>query len=232
MAVVQVRRAGERALGVIVVPFIAEVVEAIRALRLPDAVEAIRRPRAERRLPTVLGRGEVERIIRAVTNPKHRALLMLIYSAGLRVSEAVRLRPGDIDPERRLLFVRGGKGRKDRYNAALRPRPRRRARVPRPRTRRRMALPRPRPDRHTSSRAVQKIVARASAGAGIEKHVTVHTLRHGFATHLLESGTDVRFIQELLGHASTRTTQIYTHVSRRGIEHLRSPLDLPAPTPD
>lgn len=195
-------------------------------LRVPAIAESIRRPRPERRLPVVLSRGEVQRLLSAVKNPKHRALLMLIYSAGLRVGEAVRLRPGDVDPERRLLFVRGGKGRKDRYTllseravAAVREYLEREEVGP-------WLFPGPRPDRPLSTRSVQKIVAQARIAAGIEKHITVHTLRHSFATHLLEAGIDLRYIQELLGHASARTTQIYTHVSRRALEHVRSPLDL------
>lgn len=194
-------------------------------LHAPAVGESIRRPRPERRLPTVLGQGEVRRLFDAVANPKHRALLMLIYSSGLRVGEAVRLRPGDLDPERRLLFVRGGKGRKDRYTvlsdralAAVREYLRREEVGP-------WLFPGPRPDRPLSTRSVQKIVARARVVAGIDKQITVHTLRHSFATHLLEAGIDLRYIQELLGHASARTTQIYTHVSRRALEHVRSPLD-------
>jgi len=195
-------------------------------LHAPAVGESIRRPRPERRLPTVLGQAEVRRLFDAVANPKHRALLMLIYSAGLRVGEAVRLRPGDLDPERRLLFVRGGKGRKDRYTvlsdralAAVREYLQREDVGP-------WLFPGPRPDRPLSTRSVQKIVARARVAAGIDKQITVHTLRHSFATHLLEAGIDLRYIQELLGHASARTTQIYTHVSRRALEHVRSPLDM------
>ena len=195
-------------------------------LHVPAVAESIRRPRPERRLPVVLSPGEVRRLLDAVKNRKHRALLMLIYSAGLRVGEAVRLRPGDLDPERRLLFVRGGKGRKDRYTllseravAAVREYLEHEEVGP-------WLFPGPRPDRPLSTRSVEKIVAQARIAAGIDKHITVHTLRHSFATHLLEAGIDIRYIQELLGHASARTTQIYTHVSRRALEHVRSPLDM------
>lgn len=128
--------------------------------------------------------------------------------------------------------MRGGKGRKDRYtllsNRALAALRAYRAHADGDE----WLFPGHRPDRHISSRAVQKIVARAKIAAGTQRPITVHTLRHSFATHLLESGVDVRYIQELLGHTSTRTTQIYTHVSRRGIENVRSPLDLPAPKPE
>lgn len=187
----------------------------------------LERPRRERRLPIVLGRGELRRFLAAVRNPKHVAILSIAYSAGLRVSEVVRLRPEDIDRDRRLLWIRGGKGRKDRYtllsDTAL-------------------ALldaylegadsgtwlfPGTRPGRPISTRSVQKVTAAARHRAGIAKPVTPHVLRHSFATHLLESGTDLRLIQELLGHASVRTTEIYTHVSRRQLRRIQSPLDVP-----
>lgn len=90
-----------------------------------------------------------------------------------------------------------------------------------------MAVPGPRPDRHLSTRSVQKIVARVAAAAGVDERGTVHTLRHSLATHLREAGVDIRYIQERIGHASTRTTQIYSHVSRTGIPNVRSPLDVP-----
>lgn len=183
------------------------------------------RPRKEQRLPVVLGREEFRRFLAEVRNPKHVAILALAYSAGLRVSEVVRLRPEDIDRDRGLIQVRRGKGRKDRHTLL---------------SHTALALldtyldgaapgewlfPGPRPSRHLTSRSVQKITATARLRAGITKPVTPHVLRHSFATHLLESGTDVRLIQELLGHASVRTTEIYTHVSRSQIERIRNPLD-------
>jgi site-specific recombinase XerD len=148
-----------------------------------------------------------------------------MYSAGLRVSEVVRLRIEDVDPERGMLRVRRGKGAKDRYTLLS----------ARALTVLRIYLaafptkawlfPGARPEHHYSARAVQKIVRRAAERAGLDKRVTPHTLRHSFATHLLESGTDIRYIQELLGHTSSRTTQIYTHVSRTHLATIRSPLD-------
>lgn len=187
----------------------------------------LKRPRRERRLPTVLGRAELRRFLAAVENAKHRAILVIAYSAGLRVSEVVRLRPEDLDRERRLIHVRGAKGRKDRYtllaDAALEA-------VDEyldgwsPGT---WLFPGARPGRHLTARSVQKIVQDARNRAGIGKHFSTHVLRHSFATHLLEAGTSLRSIQELLGHSSVRTTQIYTHVSRRDLSRIRSPLDEP-----
>jgi site-specific recombinase XerD len=183
------------------------------------------RPRRERRLPTVLSRDEVGRLFAALHNPKHRAILMLTYSAGLRVSEVVRLKPGDLDRERRLIHVRRGKGAKDRYTLLADAACRALDEYLDGATTGTWLFPGPQPSQPLSSRSVQKVVERARVAAGIDKHFSVHALRHSFATHLLEAGTDLRFIQELLGHGSARTTQIYTHVSTRDFRRIRSPLD-------
>ena len=189
----------------------------------------LERPRREQRLPTVLSPEEFRRFLAAVRNPKHVAILAVAYSAGLRVSEVVRLRLEDLDRDRGLIQVRGGKGRKDRctllsetalalvdaYLEGADPG--------------RWLFPGARPAHHLSARSVQKVTAAARGRAGITKPLTPHVLRHSFATHLMESGIDVRLIQELLGHASVRTTEIYTHVSRRQLGLIRSPLDAPPP---
>lgn len=198
-------------------------------LKRPFVADDLPRPKKDRKLPVVLSGAEVGRLLDAVRNEKHRVLLMIMYSAGLRVSEAVSLRVDDLDGERRLIRVRGGKGRKDRYtllseralNAA-----RDYIRVWKPR---KWLFPGGRDGRHLSARSVQKIVERGRIAAGIGKRFSTHSLRHSFATHLLERGTDIRYIQELLGHKSTRTTQIYTHVTRKDLRRIVSPLDdLPA----
>jgi len=207
-----------------------QVVSALRfmcesVLGEPKLALNIPRPRKERRLPTVLSPGEVARMLKKPRNPKHRALLTLLYSAGLRVSEVVSLTPPDLDLERGLLRVHRGKGGKDRYTLLAR----RAVEVVRiyrdayPTDR--WLFPGDRPGRHLTTRTVQRVVKDAAAAAGIEKHVTAQTLRHSFATHLLENGTNLRIIQELLGHKSARTTQIYTHVAQSTIEQVRSPLD-------
>jgi len=207
-----------------------QVVSALRflcegVLGRPRMALRIPRPRKEHRLPAVLSPGEVARMFRKLRNPKHRALLMLLYSAGLRVGEVVRLQPPDLDVERGLVRVRQGKGGKDRYTL-LAKRAIEAVRIYRdafPTDR--WLFPGDRPDRPLTTRSVQRVVRRAAAAAGIEKKVTAHTLRHSFATHLLESGTNLRIIQDLLGHQSSRTTQIYTHVAQSTIEAVRSPLD-------
>ncbi|MGH7555206.1 MAG: tyrosine-type recombinase/integrase, partial [Longimicrobiales bacterium] len=167
-------------------------------------VDGLPRPKRERHLPRVLARGDVRSLLDATNNPVHRLILMFLYSTGLRVSELVRLRPSDIDLERETVFVRRGKGKKDRvvmlsrvaaeavraYFELLAPRV--------------WLFPGQRPDRHISTRSVQKVVAKARRVAGLANHATPHTLRHSFATHLLESGTGLRHIQTLLGHASPK----------------------------
>ncbi|MCA9739240.1 MAG: tyrosine-type recombinase/integrase [Gemmatimonadetes bacterium] len=188
------------------------------ALRIP-------RPKRDRPLPSVLSMEEVSRLLKRTRNPKHRALLMLLYSAGLRVSEVVRLKPEDLDLDRGLVRVRRAKGRKDRYTLLAR----RAVDAVRMYTDAYPTgpwlFPGDRRDRHLTTRSVQRIVKQSARAAGIIKNVTTHTLRHSFATHLLEGGTNLRVIQELLGHQSTRTTQIYTHVARSTLESVRSPLD-------
>jgi site-specific recombinase XerD len=211
--------------------------QAVSALRFlfehvlhhPNALNELPRPKQLRRLPSVLAKPDVLRMIDATSNLKHRALLMVLYSAGLRVGEVVRLTIEDIDAKRRLLRVRAAKGGKDRYTllsdralTALREY----AREYQPTH---WLFPGARPTRHLSTRCAQHIVEAARRRAGVLRRASAHTFRHSFATHLLEAGTDLRHIQELLGHASPRTTQIYTHVSRHELGRIRSPLDIDDP---
>jgi integrase/recombinase XerD len=194
-----------------------------------EPVEKIPRPKRRQQLPTVLSREEARRVVESLRNPTHRAMVMLLYSSGVRVKELVRLRPDDLDRDRGLLRVREGKGGKDRYTLLSE----RAAEAVKRHLSRwefqdrglRWVFPGGRPDGHVNPRTVQKVVARAGRRAGLEKKVTPHVLRHSFATHLMEAGTDLRFIQQLLGHASSRTTEIYTHVSRRDLARIQSPLD-------
>ena len=209
---------------------VTRAVASIRILPEEDRIEITLQPgftRTELDVVRALPgrRYDVGRHIWSARNPKHRALLMLLYSAGLRLGEVVRLRPPDLDVERGLVRVRRGKGGKDRYTLLAR------CAVEAVRIYRdayptdQWLFPGYRPDRHLTTRSVQRIVKNAAEAACIEKDVTTHTLRHSFATHLLEAGTNLRVIQELLGHQSARTTQIYTHVAQSTIGAVRSPLD-------
>jgi site-specific recombinase XerD len=187
---------------------------------------AIRYPRGEKKLPVVLSPEEVGRFFGAVAGLKQRAILMTAYAAGLRVSEVVGLRVEDIDSHRMVIHVRQGKGRKDRY-VMLAPKLldllRLYWKAARPRT---WLFPGRDPQRPLSVTAVQHACRQAALG----KHVTPHTLRHSFATHLLEAGTDLRTIQLLLGHRCLRTTAIYTHVSAERLHATVSPLERLSPS--
>jgi len=197
-------------------------------LRKPWTPDDIPFPRRETHLPWIPSREEIVRFLSKVPNIKHRAALTTCYAAGLRVSEVVRLRVADIDSQQMLIHVRQGKGRKDRivplsktllallrvYWRAVRPGD--------------WLFP-GRYGQHLSKRVVEHACLRARRAAGFKQRLTVHTLRHAFATHLLDEGTDLRKIQLLLGHACIQSTAIYTHVSTRGIQGVQSPLDT---TPD
>jgi site-specific recombinase XerD len=188
-------------------------------------VETLPRPKKERKLPSVLGYDEVVRILNSVTNEKHKTILFMVYSAGLRVGEVVRLKVGDIDSSRMLIRVRQGKGMKDRYTML--------SEIALTQLRKYYQLYKPetwlftgfKNEGHLTERTVQRVFEEARDKAGVSKDATVHTLRHSFATHLLESGTDLRYIQELLGHSSSKTTEIYTHVTEKSIVKIQSPLD-------
>jgi integrase/recombinase XerD len=192
----------------------------------PCPLAGVKRVREPQSLPVILTAQEVERLLDAVYNPKHKAAVALLYSAGLRLSECVHLQPDDIDSKQMLVRVRSGKGNKERFStlsvrtlSLLRAY----ARVRRPR----VWLLEGRYGR-MSTRSLGKIVVRAARRAGISKHVTPHTLRHSFATHLLERGVALQVIQKLLGHSSIKTTILYTHVSQAMVRNVASPLDLPA----
>lgn len=176
-------------------------------------------------LPVVLTENEVEQLLLTAANLKEQAILMTLYSAGLRVRELVELRPDDIDSEAMKIRVREGKGGKDRYtllSQTLLETLRRYFRKYRPLQRLFYGNT---PHSAMPTRTVQRMVATTALRAGLKKRVTPHLLRHSFATHLLEQGTNLRHIQELLGHASLKTTMIYTHVSPQALSQVVSPLD-------
>ena len=178
------------------------------------------------RLPEPLGRQEVARLLQAVTNVKHRALLMTAYAAGLRVAELVHLRIADIRSDRMLILVRSGKGDKDRYTL-LSPRLlaelRAYWRQYRPSV---WLFPGQAGNVPLSVGTPQTAFQQAKAKAGIKHGYGIHSLRHSFATHLLEAGVDLRTIQRLLGHASLSTTARYLHVTQKHLSNMNSPLDL------
>lgn len=183
------------------------------------------RPRTQHRLPNVLSKDEVRRILEASVNEKHRLILSIIYGCGLRRSEVLMIRPADIDRDRMLLTIRQAKGFKDRI-APLSPRLLEKIDTYLQRYRPAVFLfEGQRQGSAYSSASVEKIFRTACQKAGIKKEITLHGLRHSYATHLLESGTDLRYIQELLGHKSSRTTEIYTHVTEKSIQKIRSPFD-------
>lgn len=183
-------------------------------------------PRRESILPEVLSVGEVARFFKKIENMKHRAILMTAYSAGLRVSEVVSLHVADIDSQRMMIRVQQGKGRKDRYvmlSHTLLSLLRSYWKESAPRE---WLFPGRRPGEHLSTKMVQHACHQALKASRLKKHVTPKTLRHSFATHLLEAGTDLRTIQVLMGHRSFHTTARYAHVSTRMICSTVSPLDL------
>ncbi|MCH7536009.1 MAG: tyrosine-type recombinase/integrase [Bacteroidetes bacterium] len=193
-------------------------------LGMPNRFYVIDRPRPIRKLPEVLSEEEVTRIIKAITNIKHKSMILLLYSAGLRIGELLSLKPKDIWSDKGLIFVEDAKGGKDRttllslktleilreYFSEYRPEI--------------YLFEDPQGGKY-SANSVRNILKRASKTCGILKKVKLHTLRHSFATHLLENGTDLRYIQTLLGHASPKTTEIYTLVSTRDLEDISSPAD-------
>jgi site-specific recombinase XerD len=192
-----------------------------------DIVNEQRRPRQDKRLPIVLSRSEIQAILEAETNPKHHLLLMLVYSSGLRVSEVVNLKRRDIDLKRKAIIITLGKGRKDRYTLLSDQVTKYLAYYYSINDINTWLLPGAIPGQHLSIRSAQSICTQALKKAGIQKAASIHSLRHSFATHLLENGTDIRYIQELLGHVSLRTTERYTHVARRKTLKIISPLDSP-----
>jgi site-specific recombinase XerD len=195
-------------------------------LQRPTVVDQIPWPKREKHVPVVLAGSEVEQLLGAIRSLKHRTILTTAYGTGMRIAECCSLKVSDIDSERMLIRIDQGKGKKDRC-VMLSPRLLlclrehwKRTRPPGP-----YIFPGAIPGRPISPDAVSRVVKKAVADCGFEKRVTAHTLRHSFATHLLEAGEDIRTIQVLLGHSSIRTTAQYTTVSRRHIGRVRSPLD-------
>ena len=188
-------------------------------------IEEIHRPRREHRLPNVLSKVEVKAILQAHSNIKHKSMLSLIYACGLRCGELLSLTPQSVDSRRNLLIIKQAKGNKDRvaplsdkiiallreYYSAYKPT--------------HYLFEGQKAGTPYDSRSLQQVLKQALAKANIQKPATLHWLRHSYATHLLEAGTNLRYIQEILGHRNPKTTQIYTHVSNDSLRNIHSPFD-------
>ena len=184
----------------------------------------IDRPKREKALPTVLSLEEITAIINVIKNLKHKAIIMTAYSAGLRISEVINLKITNIDSQRKQIRIKQSKGKKDRYTLLssklivllrqyyLEYKPK-------------YWLFEGPKEKQYSSTSINNILRTAVKEAGINKQISMHTLRHSFATHLLEAGTDLRYIQNILGHESSKTTEIYTHITTKGFDQIKSPLD-------
>ena len=188
-------------------------------------VELIHRPKRPKVLPNVLSKEEIKLILNAHSNLKHKAMLSLIYSCGLRCGELIQLKPEHIDSKRNIIIIKQAKGRKDRiaplsekiivllreYYVACKPK--------------KYLFEGQTSGEQYDARSLQLVLKQALKKTNIKKPVSLHWLRHSYATHLLESGTDLRYIQEILGHSSSKTTEIYTHVSTKSLQKIISPFD-------
>lgn len=188
-------------------------------------INLIHRPKRAKLLPNVLSKEEVKALLEVPGNIKHKAMLSLIYACGLRCGDLLNLKPEHIDSNRKLLIIKKGKGNKDRitplslkiinllreYYKAYRPKI--------------YLFEGAKQGEKYTSRSLQQVLKQSALKAEITKPITLHWLRHSYATHLLENGTDLRYIQEILGHSSSKTTEIYTHVSTKNIQDIRSPFD-------
>ncbi len=195
-----------------------------KVMGMPTEYYQLERPLKEHKLPTVFTKEQVGAILSNCHNNKHKAILTLIYSAGLRISEAVDMEIKDIDSDNMRIWIRGAKGKKDRLSVLS----------PKMLDLLRNYYRKERPKQYLfegpahakySVTSIRNVFHRAKKKAGVTAPGTVHTLRHSFATHLLENGTNLRYIQQLLGHGSSKTTEIYTHVCNTNLTNISSPLD-------
>jgi site-specific recombinase XerD len=196
-------------------------------LKRPEVVKNLSHPKRPKTLPVILSPEEVLRVFAAIRSVKYKAIIAAAYAAGLRISEACSLSVADIDSQRMRIHIRSGKGKKDRYvmlGESLLALLRQYYQAVRPHGE--YLFPGQKPQRHISTTAVSLVLRKVIRETGLAKKVTMHTLRHCFATHLMEAGTDIRILQVLLGHSSIRTTLRYTHITDRLVQKLVSPLDM------
>ncbi len=206
--------------------FLAAIKYSFSGILKRDPTVSIKRPKREKRTPTVLTKKEVLELFKNLNNKKSKLMITLMYAAGMRVSELTGIKINDLDFEDKVGHIRQGKGKKDRiFNIPNFLATKLKKHVENQKQFQQIFLFPGRNNKQMSSRNLQKIVKKAAEKAGIKKEVHCHTLRHSFATHLLENEIDIRKIQELLGHADLSTTQIYTHVSTEELKKIKSPID-------
>lgn len=208
-----------------IILFLAAVRYAYTSILKMDPTIGIKRPKREKAIPTVLSRDEVRTLLDSIENKKTKLMLSMIYACGFRVSELVNLKVSDLDFAEDIGHVRMGKGRKDRiFNIpqGLKKQLEKQAQIQSENSQEYLFSGQ---DGKMGTRNLQKLLKSAAEKAGIKKDIHIHTLRHSFATHLLENKVDIRKIQELLGHADLSTTQIYTHVSTEELKKIKSPFD-------
>ena len=208
-----------------IILFLAAVRYSFSNILKKDPTAGIKRPKRERKLPTVLSKQEIRKLLNSIENKKTKLMMAMLYACGFRVSELINLKIEDLDFEEKIGHVRKGKGKKDRmFNiSSFLFKPLKQQIEQQEQNNHEFLFTGPKGK--LTDRNIQKLLKKATEKAEIRKNVHPHTLRHSFATHLLEDGTDIRLIQELLGHSDLSTTQLYTHVSSEQIKKIKSPID-------
>ena len=208
-----------------IILFLAAIRYSFSNILKTDPTSGIKRPKREKKLPTVLTKKEIRKLLNSIENKKTKLMMAMLYACGFRVSELINLKIEDLDFDEKIGHVRQGKGRKDRmFNiSSFLFKPLKQQIEQQKQNSHEFLFTGPKG--RLTDRNIQKLLKKATERAGIKKNVHPHTLRHSFATHLLEDGTDIRYIQELLGHASISTTELYTHVSKEQLKSIKSPID-------
>lgn len=205
-----------------IILFLASIKFAYSNVLGKDPTAGVKRPKKENKIPVVLTKQEIINLINNSNNLKSKLIIQLLYSSGIRVSEIVNLKPVDLNFDENIGWVRRGKGGKDRMIILSKKLSKKLEKFIKKNSDWEYVFSKTKP---LTTRNIQKIIQKTAQRAGINKQVHPHTLRHSFATHLLDQGVDLRKIQELLGHASIATTQIYTHISHEQLKSIKNPLD-------